>query len=98
MNPEIPHPCSRCEYSRLSNYGDENWVLWCTDNREEYLGDADCPYIRGKFLFSEIPIPCNHCEHFYLEEDRILTLVPACAANRPDCWGDSICPYVKKTP
>lgn len=98
MNSEIPHPCSRCEHSRLSNFsGDENWILWCVDNREEYLGDADCPYIRGKFPFSEIPIPCNQCQHFHLEEYQTWTLVPACAANRVEYWGQSICPYAKET-
>jgi len=95
MNREIPHPCSRCEYSRLQDiYFDGRWILWCTDGRDEYLGRANCPYIKDKFLYLEYPIPCNQCQHFHLEGSS--TLVPACAADRSENWGKSICPYRRK--
>jgi hypothetical protein len=98
VNPEIPHPCNRCEYSRVQDIQlDGRWILWCTDGRKEHLGDPYCPYIQKKFYFSDIPIPCDQCENFHLKEDGFLTFIPECAVNRPGYWGSSVCPYVKKT-
>ena len=95
MNPRIPHPCNRCEYSRLTDtYADGRWILWCTDGRDEHLGDPDCPYMGDKFLFPEIFGPCEECQYFHLAEDGNLTLVPACTANPVDGY---FCQYVKKT-
>lgn len=99
MNQEIPHPCNRCENSRLQDiYLDGRWILWCTAGVSDHLADPDCPYFRDKFLWDEIPIPCNECQRFRLEEELEFTLVPVCSGNRPEYWGSDVCPYVKKAP
>ncbi len=47
MNPGIPEPCNRFEYSHLDDiYKDGRLIPWCEDVRDEYWGDPSCPYIK----------------------------------------------------